>query len=171
MEKKKGLVDHWYQSPWVWGFISILATVVIVNMIMLTFAIKTSPGLVAEDYYERGKSFTRRAAVEHLAGSSRKYYIESNIPDKIIKQEESVFTIQLLDKANNFVSSSKGKIFFYRPSTTKYDFSYELVLDETEEIYRAVVEFPLKGIWDCIVEFSIDDEKISKAIPLEVAEF
>ncbi len=49
----------WYQIPMVWMIIAIPLSAVIVGMIMLFFSIISYDGLVADDYYKRGKEINR----------------------------------------------------------------------------------------------------------------
>lgn len=50
---------HWYQEPYVWMVILIPASAVVMGVIMITLAIKSNDGLVADDYYKRGKEINR----------------------------------------------------------------------------------------------------------------
>jgi len=50
---------HWYQEPYVWMMISIPASAVVMGIVMISLAISSSDGLVADDYYKRGKEINR----------------------------------------------------------------------------------------------------------------
>lgn len=50
---------YWYQEPYVWMMILIPASAVVMGVIMITLAVKSNDGLVADDYYKRGKEINR----------------------------------------------------------------------------------------------------------------
>ena len=45
-----------WRNPWVLGWLALVAVVLVVNAVMITIAFVTNPGLVTEDYYEKGQS-------------------------------------------------------------------------------------------------------------------
>lgn len=60
----------WYREPWPWILMSGPAVVVAAGFVTLWLAVKTSDGLVAEDYYKEGlavnRVFAREDAAERL---------------------------------------------------------------------------------------------------------
>jgi hypothetical protein len=66
--------EPWYKQFWPWFLISLPLSVVIASMITINLAIKTSDGLVSDDYYKEGlaikvdASRTARAQALNLAG-------------------------------------------------------------------------------------------------------
>lgn len=65
----------WYREPMVWMVIAIPATAVVVGMLMLSMSIRSYDGLVADDYYKRGKEINRvlvrdQLAREHAIGAT-----------------------------------------------------------------------------------------------------
>ncbi len=65
----------WYREPMVWMIIAIPSTAVVVGMIMLSMSIRSYDGLVADDYYKRGKEINRvlvrdQLAKEHAIGAT-----------------------------------------------------------------------------------------------------
>lgn len=57
----------WYREPWPWLLMAGPATVVVAGVITTIIAIRTSDGLVAEDYYKQGLSVNRMLAREKRA--------------------------------------------------------------------------------------------------------
>jgi uncharacterized protein len=66
----ESLPRPWYREPWPWILISGPAVVVVAGFVTLWLAVKTSDGLVAEDYYKQGlavnRVFAREDAAERL---------------------------------------------------------------------------------------------------------
>lgn len=50
---------HWTREPWVWLLICIPLSAVIMGIVMVTLAVKSSSGLVVDDYYRQGKQINR----------------------------------------------------------------------------------------------------------------
>jgi len=46
-----------WRSPWVIGWVAIVLTVLAVNSFMIFLAVNVNPGLVVDDYYERGQRY------------------------------------------------------------------------------------------------------------------
>jgi hypothetical protein len=59
MQKETAAPVAWYREPYVWMLIAIPATAVVMGAIILRFAIISYDGLVADDYYKRGKEINR----------------------------------------------------------------------------------------------------------------
>ncbi len=55
----RGPERRWYQEPYVWMIILIPASAVVMGVILITLAIVSNDGLVADDYYKRGKEINR----------------------------------------------------------------------------------------------------------------
>ena len=49
-------VNPWYREPWPWLLMAGPAIVVVAGFVTLGFAIESSDGLVADDYYRQGKT-------------------------------------------------------------------------------------------------------------------
>jgi len=57
----------WYREPWPWILMSGPAVVVVAGFVTLWLAVRTSDGLVAEDYYKEGLAVNRVFALEDAA--------------------------------------------------------------------------------------------------------
>ncbi|HPQ97458.1 MAG TPA: FixH family protein, partial [Thiolinea sp.] len=60
-------LDHrdtqpWYRQFWPWVLICLPLTVVMASMVTLVIAMESSSGLVADDYYNEGRSINRTLA-------------------------------------------------------------------------------------------------------------
>lgn len=79
-------VRPWYREPWVWLLIALPLSAVIGGMITLYLAISTNDGLVADDYYERGKAINRDLARDHAAARHRlEAHFSIDAPDHRIR--------------------------------------------------------------------------------------
>jgi uncharacterized protein len=57
----------WYRYPWVWLLIAIPGTSVVMGTVLLTLAIRSDDGLVADDYYREGLRINRSLARDAFA--------------------------------------------------------------------------------------------------------
>ncbi len=57
----------WFREPMVWMIIAIPSTAVVVGLLMLSMSIRSYDGLVADDYYKRGKEINRVLVRDQLA--------------------------------------------------------------------------------------------------------
>lgn len=51
--------NPWYREPWPWLLMAGPAIVVVAGFVTLGFAIQSSDGLVADDYYKQGKAINK----------------------------------------------------------------------------------------------------------------
>lgn len=59
--------ERWYRVPFVWLLIAIPATAVVFGVSMLSVSVISFDGLVADDYYQRGKAINRLLARDRVA--------------------------------------------------------------------------------------------------------
>ncbi len=48
-----------WRNPWVQGWIGLLVVFIAANIVMIYLAVSHSPGLVVDDYYERGQDYEK----------------------------------------------------------------------------------------------------------------
>ncbi|MEA3278600.1 MAG: FixH family protein [Pseudomonadota bacterium] len=141
------LVSAW-RSPWVLGWIALVLAVLAVNLTMVFFAISTNPGLVVDDYYERGKDYERTMASKMARDPG--WVMRADIPTDIRAGERSTVRFFVVDKAGQPVTPDAVRFFAYRPSDASQDFTVD-VTEEGEGRYVSEVTFPLAGIWDTLL--------------------
>jgi len=54
--------EPWYRHGWVWFLIAVPAVAVIASLVTLWIAVRTSDGLVVDDYYQEGKTIQKTIA-------------------------------------------------------------------------------------------------------------
>ena len=57
MKKESTEKKNWYKSPWVIGWLLLVATVLAVNIYMIMQSMNQFPGLVVDDFYQRGQDY------------------------------------------------------------------------------------------------------------------
>ena len=148
-----------WKNPLVIFWVAIILVVLMVNFFMVSMAIVTNPGLVIDDFYERGKNhasvLAERQKMEQLG-----WQLKVDMPD-LIEAKSDRIALEVLDKENLHFNVDSATLYYYRPSDRNLDGS--LVLDQLDKTgyYAADLNLPLKGKWDFIIEVVKGDKKYS----------
>jgi nitrogen fixation protein FixH len=137
-----------WKSPWVIGWIALVIVVFGVNAVMVYLAVATNPGLVVEDYYERGQNYER--TMRSKSARDPGWVLHADIPQDIKAGDRIPIRFFSLDKAGRPVKPESVELFLYRPSDASWDFSVVMTAEGPGR-YMADVSFPLMGIWDTLV--------------------
>lgn len=144
-----------WKNPFVISWFVILTIVVSVNFFMVSLAIVTNPGLVIDDFYEKGKNMDKvlaeRKRMEQLG-----WQLKVDMP---VLSEGKADTIKLtvVDKENRPLNVDTAILYYYRPSDRKLD--GEQALETTGNVgqYQAELVLNTKGKWDIIMEVTQGD--------------
>jgi nitrogen fixation protein FixH len=137
-----------WKSPWVIAWIALVIAVLGVNGVMVYLAVTTNPGLVVEDYYERGRTYERTMLSK--GANDPGWVLRADIPEHIQAGERIAIRFFLVDKAGQPVTPQSVALFVYRPSDAAQDFNVAMT-EEGPGRYLAHVSFPLVGVWDTLV--------------------
>lgn len=148
-----------FRNPWVLGGLALIGTVLAVNITMITLAITTNPGLVSQDYYERGR-YNERHYVQRVAERSALGWTANlEVPASVQRGATQTYRVVVVDRIGEPLRGAAVTLNAFRPSDAKADFS--LRLEEVGAgIYQVPVEFQLKGIWDLLIEVKQDDQTL-----------
>ena len=137
-----------WRSPWVIGWVGLVLAVLAVNLTMVYLAVVTNPGLVDDDYYERGQHYEKTLA-SRLARDPG-WTLSPEFPQGIKLGETGTVRISLLDKSGQPVTPEAVTFYAYRSSDKSKDFSAPMKQEEPGS-YVAQVSFPLFGNWDGLI--------------------
>jgi nitrogen fixation protein FixH len=137
-----------WRKPWVLGWIGLIVVVLGVNLTMVYLAVSTNPGLVSDDFYNRGQHY-EQTLVSRLAKDPG-WTMHTDLPDDLRPGEPATIRVVLVDKVGQPVTPDQVTFFAYRPSDKSRDFSVPMVA-EAPGRYAAQVVFPLFGAWDGLV--------------------
>lgn len=152
-----------WKSPWVIGWVGLVVSVLGANLVMVFFAITTNPGLVTEDFYDRGQLY-EQTMVSKLARDPG-WNLHADVPADLTAGEPAVIRFFLTDKAGQPVTPDAVRFFAYRPSDAEQDFDLPM-MEEGRGRYMVEASFPLMGIWDTLVavKHSEDEYNLGKRI-------
>ena len=154
-----------WRSPWVYGWFSVLVVVMSANFIMIYLAVDNNPGLVVEDYYDRGQTYEKNMVARMARNPGWEMRIAE--PKKLRMNKPAVIEFRLATKEGGAVNPDNVTFYAYRPSNAKEDFSLPMQA-MGNGLYQAEVTFGLKGIWDVLVSVEKDGEEYNESLRLGV---
>jgi nitrogen fixation protein FixH len=129
----------WY--PWI--FVGGMAVVVVVNVVMMTLAVKTFPGLETKDAYQKGLEHNKILAKARQQ-AERGWKVDLDFPAEAGKPVDLVVTFR--DKQDQPLEGLTVEADFIRPTVAGYDFRVVLA-PRGEGVYAASATVPLVGQW------------------------
>jgi len=148
----------WYKSPLliIWLFLVIAAMTGTIYMVIQ--ANSGFPGLVVDDFYERGQDYEEN--ILKKLENNQKWTTEFKLTDiHVNKQNTIAFAIS--DSQGKPAPVEKMTLFAYRPSDSKKDFSVTMSLSEDKKYYQANMIFDSKGKWDLLASVVIDGTEVN----------
>ncbi len=144
----------WFREPWVWLLLGIPATSVAMGIVLLVLAVNSDDGLVADDYYKRGKEINRvlerdEAAWRHGIGARARF--EANRVEVLWSAQDD--------------SAAPDTVLLALHHPTRAGQDQVLVLDriadghEGTARYRAPLPAPLAGRW--LAELAANDWRLT----------
>lgn len=146
-----------WRSPWFIAWISLVAVVLAVNATMITLAFVTNPGLVIDDYYERGRHVERTLATRRAEAPG--WTMSLDTPADVSVGEETTVRFYVVDQAGQPVRPDAVTYYAYRPSDRSADFSLPMV-EEAPGRYAVAVSFAMSGLWDTLVAAETGEHEV-----------
>lgn len=156
-----------WKSPWVIGWLAGVFLVLVINLVMVYLAVQTNPGLVVEDFYERGQHY-EKTMFSRLAEDPG-WHMSINLPEQLLQSRKVSLQFTVLDNAGMPVAPDSVTFYAYRPSDAKKDFSLPMT-KVAGGLYSADVVFGLKGVWDILVSVGSGDNEYNLGKRIEVLE-
>lgn len=156
-----------WRSPWFIAWIALVAVVVAVNATMITLAFVTNPGLVIDDYYERGREVERTLATRRAEAPG--WTMSLDTPADVTAGEETTVRFYVVDQAGQPVRPDAVTYFAYRPSDRSADFSLPMA-EEAPGRYAVAVSFDRSGLWDTLVAAETGEQEVMFDQRIGVAE-
>lgn len=154
-----------FRNPWVIGWMALVVAVLSVNLVMVYFAISTSPGLVNADYYARGQEY-EKTLVSRRANHPQ-WTMRTDIPQPLQPNEPQAIRIVLVDQTGQPVDPDTVTFFAYRPADATRDFSLPMTREDRGR-YVVKTAFPLIGVWDTLIAVQSGDEEYTLSERVQV---
>lgn len=153
-----GKKDKALKSKWVWAILALFATIFVVNYGFISVALKTSPGLVTEEYYKHGLQ-QNKIDKQYRTQAARGWQVKLVMDKKWPVNQSSTIQLVITDKYSQPISGGHAEVTAYRPSDAKADIIKELVETAKPGIYQTEITLPMQGTWDMNLLFSKNDDK------------
>lgn len=137
-----------WHSPWVIGWIGLLVIVVSVNLVMITLAFVTGPGLVVDNAYDRGKELEETITSRQAATPD--WTMRLDTEPGVVAGIGATVRVVVVDRAGQPLRADQVTYQAYRPADAGLDFAVPMAA-EAPGRYAATVTFPAPGIWDTLV--------------------
>ena len=152
--------QSWYKSPWVIGWLLLVIIVLSVNAFMIYQSVNNYPGLVVDDFYERGQDYEENIVTK--LENNQRWETEFKLTD-IHVNKKTVIDFAISDQHGKPAIAEKITLFAYRPANAKKDFSVAMTLSENKQYYQATLVFDSKGKWDLLASAVIDGTEVNYA--------
>ena len=140
-----------WRNPWMLGLLALISVVLLVNITFITLAFVTSPGLVTEDYYEKGQDHEENVRKRIAARSQLGWSYNFDFPQNPLLNRSETYRVNFVDKAGLPLSKAMVTLKAYRPSDASADFNINMA-ETIPGVYEAAVSYPLKGIWEITID-------------------
>lgn len=137
-----------WRNPWIVGWLALVVVVLSVNLLMVYLAITTNPGLVVDDYYDRGQHYEKTLFERRAKSAELDTTLELPATLKVGEPARITFSARL--KSNRVLQIESADLYLYRPADASRDFNAEM-RPLGHNAFSAEIRFPLKGVWDLIV--------------------
>lgn len=157
-------------SPWrspvilIWS--ALLLLFFIANGIFIYLALSSNPGLVVDNYYERGQDYEKHMLKRRAEDPGWNMRIELvGVP---VLDQPGPVRFHLSDRTGTLLIPESVTLYAYRPANIGDDF--ETPMSELQiGTYQADVSFPKPGLWDLLMVVSMDGSEYSQALRVNVA--
>lgn len=150
------------RNPWVLGWLALLITVLGVNIAFIVTAFKTTPGLVEESYYEKGRDHEKNFQKKLEARNRLGWDIRLQTPEEIILGKESYYSTNIVDSVGMPLQDAVVTLQAYRPSDSSADIRTEMQNIATG-VYQTPLNLHLKGIWDIKIKVRRGEDELEIA--------
>lgn len=160
--KKKVDTRDWslvWKNPFIIAWVAILTIVLAVNFFMVSMAIVTNPGLVIDDFYEKGKNMDKILA-ERKRMEALGWQLKIDLP-LLSEGKSQTVTLQVLDKEGAPMSVDSAVLYYYRPSDRDLDGEQPLQPTGEQGVYSTEFSLSPKGKWDLIMEVTQGENHFS----------
>lgn len=155
------------KNPWFLSVLAITGVFLIVNLVFVVFAISTNPGLVADDYYEKGREYEKNVVTRLAARNRLNWETRLEIPDQIYTNRPDVYRFTAVDSRGVSIMDADVQLMLYRPSDADADFERP-VEQIAPGLYQTRLVFPLPGIWDINLRVTHGDDVYHQAQRISV---
>ncbi len=155
----------WYKSPLLLGWLFLVLAAMAGTIFMVIQANSGFPGLVVDDFYERGQDYEEN--IQKKLDNNKKWNTIFDI-DEIFLNQSTTIKILFTDSSGAPATPDEVTLFAYRPANSTKDFNVPMALIVKEGMakkgaYQATITFEAKGKWDLLASMKINGVEVNYA--------
>jgi len=155
-----------FRNPWFLGILGLVAVALAGTIWMAMLASEYAPGLVTENYYEKGQNYFENRPEE---GQGPQWRLNLMPPAKPKVGQAQMYRLYVVMDNGKPATSGDVTFFAYRPSDVRADFEVKMAKTDAGS-FGAMVSFPLPGTWDLIAQIESDGKRYDVVQRLIVAD-
>lgn len=151
-----------WRNPWVWLLAGIMGTAIIVNSILITLAFMSPPGLVVDDYYERGKNYLYHQAQVKEDEARLGWQMQLDLPPAPHMTVQDSYLFRALDAAGQPIEGAQVEFAAFRPAENGHDMVMPM-REISQGFYSATPTFKKPGNWDLLITIRKGEDQLDLA--------
>lgn len=136
-----------FRNPWVIGWLAGLILVVAINAGFIITAFYTSPGLVDQNYYEKGQDHEQNVQKKLDNRARLAWDFKVDLPKKLFQGKVANLYVDIFDKKGARLAAEKMTLNVYRPSNVEQDFTNEMT-ELAPGRFLTSLDFKYPGVWE-----------------------
>ena len=140
-KNKKG-----WRNPWFVGMMGVVVTALLVNSVLIWYALHRRSTLVDHEYSTRDRKSDTETIDDIQAQNALAWKITIKLPKMVVLATPAAYEINVADRQGAPVSGEM-EVVAYRASDADKDFAIPF-REVSSGKYQGYISFPLKGFWE-----------------------
>jgi hypothetical protein len=140
-KNKKG-----WRNPWFVGMMGVVVTALLVNSVLIWYALHRRSTLVDHEYSTRDRKSDTETIDDIQAQNALAWKITIKLPKMVVLATPAAYEIDVADRQGAPVSGEM-EVVAYRASDADKDFAIPF-REVSSGKYQGYISFPLKGYWE-----------------------
>ena len=140
-KNKKG-----WRNPWFVGMMGVVVTALLVNSVLIWYALHRRSTLVDHEYSTRDRKSDTETIDDIQAQNALAWKITIKLPKMVVLARPAAYEINVADRQGAPVSGEM-EVVAYRASDADKDFAIPF-REVSSGKYQGYISFPLKGYWE-----------------------
>jgi hypothetical protein len=134
------------RNPWFVGMMGVVVTALLVNSVLIWYALHRRSTLVDHEYSTRDRKSDTETIDDIQAHNSLAWKITIKLPKMVVLATPAAYEIDVADRQGAPVSGEM-EVVAYRASDADKDFAIPF-REVSSGKYQGYISFPLKGYWE-----------------------
>jgi FixH len=135
-----------WRNPWFVGIVGVVVTALLVNSVLIWYALHRRSTLVDHEYSTRDRKSDTETIDDIQAQNALAWKITIKLPKMVVLATPAAYEIDVADRQGAAVSGEM-EVVAYRASDADKDFAIPF-REVSSGKYQGYISFPLKGYWE-----------------------